>query len=73
MELVNHIKQHRARLDMTQQALAEQVKVSRQTIISIERGRYVPSTLLAFRIARALDMRVDELFELKVRKDTDEE
>lgn len=73
MELVNHIKQHRARLDMTQQALAEQVEVSRQTIISIERGRYVPSTLLAFRIARALRMGVDELFELKDRGEADEE
>jgi putative transcriptional regulator len=73
MELVNHIKQHRARLDMTQQALAEQVEVSRQTIISIERGRYVPSTLLALRIARALRMGVDELFELKDRGEADEE
>ena len=64
-KLRNNIKQHRARLDMTQQALAEMVGVSRQTIISTEKGQYVPSTLLAFRIARALGMRVEELFELE--------
>ncbi len=64
MELRNHIRQHRARLSLTQQELAEKVGVSRQTVISIEKGRYVPSTLLAFRIARELHMSVDELFEL---------
>ena len=64
MELINHIKQHRARLDLTQQDLAEKVEVRRQTIISIEKNKFVPSALLAFRIARALGMKVDELFEL---------
>jgi putative transcriptional regulator len=64
MDLLNHIKQHRARLDMTQQQLAERIGVRRQTIIAIEKRQYVPSTLLAFRIARELGMRVDELFEL---------
>lgn len=64
MELRNHIKQHRARLDLTQEDLAGRVGVSRQTIISIEKGRYVPSAKLAFQIARELGMKVDELFEL---------
>ncbi|MDD3732837.1 MAG: helix-turn-helix transcriptional regulator [candidate division Zixibacteria bacterium] len=63
MKLINHIRQHRARLDLTQEELAEKVQVRRQTIISIEKGRNVPSALLAFRIARVLEMRVDELFE----------
>ena len=63
MKLTNHIKQHRARLDLTQQALAEQVNVSRQTILAVEKGQYIPSALLAFKIARALGMKVDELFE----------
>jgi putative transcriptional regulator len=63
-ELRNHIKQHRARLDMTQEDLARKVGVRRQTILSIEKGKYVPSALLAFKIARELGMRVDELFEL---------
>lgn len=62
--LKNHIKQHRARLDMTQEDLAKKVGVRRQTILSIEKGQYNPSALLAFRIAKALEMRADELFEL---------
>ena len=64
MRLGNHLKQHRARLDLTQQDLAERVGVRRQTILAIEKGHYVPSTLLAFLIARELGMRVDDLFEL---------
>jgi putative transcriptional regulator len=64
MRLINHIKQHRARLDMTQQDLAERVGVRRQTILAVEKGKYVPSALLAFQIAEALDMGVEELFEM---------
>jgi putative transcriptional regulator len=64
VELINHIKQHRARLDLTQEQLAGRVGVRRQTIIAIEKRQYVPSTMLAFLIARELGMRVDELFEL---------
>jgi len=64
MGLRNHIRQHRARLDLTQQDLAERVGVRRQTILAVEKDRYVPSALLAFRMARALEMRVDDLFEL---------
>ena len=69
MELHNHIKQHRARLDLTQQDLADEVGVRRQTILALEKGHYVPSTLLAFKIARALAMRVDELFALSEEDD----
>ena len=64
MVLKNHIKQHRARLDLTQEDLGRKVGVRRQTILSIEKGKYVPSALLAFQIACELGMRVDELFEL---------
>jgi putative transcriptional regulator len=64
MKLINHIKQHRARLDLTQQDLAEKVGVRRQAILAIEKGKYVPSAQLAFELARVLAMRVDELFEL---------
>ena len=64
MKLINHIKQHRARLDLTQQDLAEKVGVRRQAILAIEKGKYVPSALLAFQIAEVLGMRVDELFEM---------
>jgi len=62
--LKNHIKQHRARLDITQEELGKMVGVRRQTILSIEKGQYNPSALLAFRIAKALGMRADELYEL---------
>jgi len=64
MKLANHIKQHRARLDLTQQDLAERVGVRRQTILAIEKGHFIPSTLLAFLIARELGMKVDDVFEL---------
>jgi putative transcriptional regulator len=47
---------------MTQQDLADRAKVTRQTIIALEAGRYVPSLLLAFRIARVFDVTVDDLF-----------
>lgn len=63
--LMNHIKQHRARCDLTQKELADAVGVSRQTIHFVEKGQYVPSTLLAFKIARRLGMKVDELFEIQ--------
>lgn len=63
MRLRNSIKQHRARLNLTQQDLAERVNVRRQTILAIEKGHFIPSTLLAFRIARELGMKVDEVFE----------
>jgi len=62
--LKNHMRQHRARLDLTQEELGSRVGVRRQTILAIEKSQYVPSTLLAFRIAHQLGMRVDELFEL---------
>lgn len=65
MKLRNHLKQHRARCDLTQDDLARRVGVRRQTILMIEKGRYAPSALLAFELARALAMRVDELFELE--------
>ncbi len=65
MNLRNHIKQHRARLDLTQQELADRVGVRRQAILAIEKGKYVPSALLAFQLADALGMPINELFELE--------
>jgi putative transcriptional regulator len=64
VRLANHLKQHRARLDLTQEDLAARVGVRRQTILAIEKGHFIPSALLAFLIARELGMKVDELFEL---------
>ncbi len=48
--------------EMTQKALADAVGLTRQTIIAIEKSRYSPSLEVAFRIARALDVRLDEVF-----------
>jgi putative transcriptional regulator len=52
--------------EMTQQALAQQVGVTRQTIIALEAGKYVPSLLLAFQIARVFGVRVDDVFHCAV-------
>ena len=64
-KLTNQIRRFRFNHDeMTQQQLAQQVGVTRQTIIALEAGKYVPSLLLALRIARAFDVRVEEGFQL---------
>lgn len=49
--------------EMTQQALAEKVGVTRQTIIAIENGKYSPSLEMAFRIAEVFDVALSEVFE----------
>ena len=61
----NKIKVERAKKDMTQQDLAEKVSVSRQTINSIEAGKYVPSTVLSLKIARIFGVGLEEIFELE--------
>ncbi len=61
----NKIKLARALLSLTQGELAERIQVSRQTINAIESGKYVPSTLLALKIAHVLQKQVEELFELE--------
>ena len=49
--------------EMTQQALADRAGCTRQTIIALEQGKYVPSLILAFRIARAFGVSVEEVFQ----------
>lgn len=61
----NTIKVERARNNMTQQDLADLVNVSRQTINSIEAGKYVPSTVLSLKIAKVFVVPIEELFELE--------
>lgn len=60
--LGNRLRVARAERDISQDALARAVGVSRNTISSIETGRYTPSALLAFRIADTLDMPVTSIF-----------
>ena len=61
----NTIKVERAKKNITQADLAEAIDVSRLTIHSIETGKFNPSILIALKIARYFDIRVDELFMLE--------
>ena len=58
----NSVPELRAAVGLTQADLARQLDVSRQTVISIERGRYDPSLPLAFRIARLFGRTIEEVF-----------
>lgn len=58
----NKIKIYRAMSDMTQEDLAEKTGVTRQTIIAIEKNKYVPSLELAFKIARAFGESIENIF-----------
>jgi putative transcriptional regulator len=60
--LANRIKDRRAELGFTQAELAERVGVTRKTINTVENGVFVPSTLLALKLAEALGVSVEQLF-----------
>lgn len=62
--LANHLKLHRAARDLTQADLAELIGTTRKSINAIETGRMVPSTILALKLARALDLPVESIFSL---------
>ena len=59
----NKLKVFRAMHDLTQESLAQKLGVTRQTVVSIENGRYDPSIGLAFRIARLFNVRIEDVFE----------
>jgi putative transcriptional regulator len=59
----NRIREQRTQRELSQAELAAVLGVSRQTVISLESGRYLPSLPLAFKIARFFDMTVDKMFE----------
>lgn len=61
----NKLKVYRAMQDLTQEALAEKLGVTRQTIVSIENGKYDPSIGLAFKIARLFDVKIEDVFLLE--------
>jgi len=61
----NRIRVERAEVRMTQQQLADAVGVSRQTINAIEAGKFIPSTVLALKIARQFGKPVEEIFQLE--------
>jgi putative transcriptional regulator len=60
--LENRIKNLREQFGFTQQYLAEKVNVSRQTIISLENGKYNPSIFLAYKIAKVFKMTIEDIF-----------
>ncbi len=62
--MVNSIRVERAKKRITQAELADELKVSRQTIHSIETGKFVPSTVLALKIAKYFDVEFSEIFQL---------
>ncbi len=61
----NKLKVARAEMDLTQGELAEKINVSRQTINAIESGKYVPSTVLALKMAKVFGKNVEEIFFLE--------
>jgi putative transcriptional regulator len=63
-ELSNQIKVQRAIKNITQEELAAQIGVTRKTINTIETCKFVPSTILAIKLARFFEIRVEELFTL---------
>jgi len=62
--MTNTIKVERAILDITQEDLSKKIGVSRQTINSIEKNRYVPSTVLALKLSAIFNKPVNEFFKL---------
>ena len=63
-QLHNRLREERARRNLTQAELAEKVGVSRKTINTVENGVFIPSTVLALRLAHALGRTVESLFRL---------
>jgi putative transcriptional regulator len=59
----NRVRERRTQQGLSQAELAKALGVSRQTVISIENGRYLPSLPLAFQIARFFDLTVDKMFD----------
>jgi putative transcriptional regulator len=59
----NRVKELRGERGLSQQALGDALGVSRQTIISIENGKYDPSLPLAFKIARMFGMKIEQIFD----------
>ncbi len=58
----NNLEQLRKQKGLNQEALAEVLSVSRQTIISLEKGKYNPSIILAFKIARYFETQIENIF-----------
>lgn len=64
LKLLNSLQQLRKAAHLTQQELSEAAEVSRKSINAIENGIYIPSTVLALKIAKTIECRVEDLFQL---------
>ena len=62
MPIENNIKMYRAKLGYTQEDLAKRIEVTRQTIISLEKGSYTPSLDLAFKLSELFQVPIEEIF-----------
>ena len=70
-DIRNTVRQHRLLSDMTQSELADRLSVTRQTVLSIERGKYTPSIALALRLAEVFGVSVETLFQLNKENDNE--
>ncbi len=66
MKIKNNLKVWRAKRDITQQQLADSVELSRQTVNSIEKGKFVPSVYTALKLARYFNTTIEEIFSLNI-------
>lgn len=60
--IINNVREKRKEQHLTQEDLANKVGVTRKTILSLEKGSYIPSLLLAMDLANALNIKIDQLF-----------
>ena len=65
--MLNNVREFREKKGLTQEQFANLVGVSRQSIISVEKGHYIPTTILALRIASVLSAKIEDLFILEKR------
>lgn len=68
----NKLKVYRAMHDLTQEQLADKLKVSRQTVIAIENNKYLPSLPLAFKIATLFQVKIEDIFNYNDKEENNE-
>ena len=66
--VTNEVYEFRSKRGVTQEALADKMQVSRQTIIAIEKGNYIPSVLLALKLAGFFNIPVEKIFKISYEK-----
>ncbi len=66
MKIKNNLKVWRAKRDITQQQLADSVELSRQTVNSIEKGKFIPSVYTTLKLARYFNTTIEEIFSLNI-------